>query len=54
MGCSTLAVGDVGEDVAVRDWALADPDGQDLEGVREIRDEVERRIRTLFDEITER
>jgi arsenate reductase len=54
MGCSTLTVGDVGEDVDVRDWALTDPDGQDLERVREIRDEVEGRVRTLFDEITTR
>jgi arsenate reductase len=54
MGCSTLAVGDVGEHVDVRDWALADPDGQDLDRVREIREEVQRRVRTLFDEITTR
>jgi len=50
MGCSTL---DVGEDVAVRDWALADPDGRDLDRVREIRDEIERRVGSLFDEIEE-
>lgn len=51
MGCSTLDVGDVGADVDVRDWALADPDGQDLDRVREIRDEIERRVSSLFDEI---
>ena len=28
MGCSTLDVGDVGDDVDVRDWALDDPDGK--------------------------
>jgi len=51
MGCSTLDVGEVGEDVDVRDWALDDPDGQGMETVREIRDEVERRVVTLFDEL---
>mgnify|MGYP006289363783 FL=1 len=51
MGCSTLDVGDVGEDVDVRDWALDDPDGQDLDRVREIRDEIESRVSALFDEV---
>ncbi|MFC4451227.1 low molecular weight phosphatase family protein [Halorussus aquaticus] len=51
MGCSTLDVGDVGEDVDVRDWALDDPDGQDLDRVREIRDEIEQRVISLFQEI---
>lgn len=51
MGCSTLDVGEVGEDVEIRDWALDDPDGQDLERVREIRDEIEQRVKDLFDEI---
>jgi len=49
MGCSTLDLGDV--DVDVRDWALDDPDGRDPERVREIRDEVEARVRALFDEL---
>ncbi|AZH26567.1 arsenate-mycothiol transferase ArsC [Haloplanus aerogenes] len=49
MGCSTLDLGDV--DVDVRDWALDDPDGQDPERVREIRDEIETRVKALFDEI---
>jgi protein-tyrosine-phosphatase len=44
MGCSTLDVGDVGEDVDVRDWALEDPDGLDLDHVRDIRDEIEQRV----------
>ena len=52
MGCSTLDVGDVGEDVDVRDWALEDPDGQDLDRVREIRDEIEQRVIALFDEVS--
>jgi len=52
MGCSTLDVGDVGADVDVRDWALEDPDGQDLDQVREIRDEIEQRVISLFDEFS--
>ncbi|QLK24510.1 low molecular weight phosphatase family protein [Natrinema zhouii] len=53
MGCSTLEVGDVGADVAIRDWALEDPDGRDLERVREIRDEIEGRVAALFDEFSD-
>lgn len=51
MGCSTLDFGDVGTEVDVRDWALIDPAGEDDETVREIRDEVEQRVVSLFDEI---
>ncbi|QSX00314.1 low molecular weight phosphatase family protein [Haloterrigena alkaliphila] len=51
MGCSTLDVGTVGDDVDVRDWALEDPGEADPERVREIRDEVERRVVALFDEL---
>jgi protein-tyrosine-phosphatase len=46
MGCSTLQLD---ADVDVRDWALPDPDGEDLDRVREIRDEVERRVRDIFE-----
>lgn len=53
MGCSTLDVGAVGEDVVVRDWALEDPDGKDFDRVREIRDEIEQRVITLFDEFSD-
>jgi len=48
MGCSTL---ELDADVAVRDWALADPDGEDMERVREIRSEIEELVADLFDEI---
>ena len=48
MGCSTL---DLDADVDVRDWALPDPDGKDLDRVREIRDETERRVREVFEEL---
>ena len=47
MGCSTLTLAD---GVEARDWALDDPHGQDVERVREIRDEIERRVVALFDE----
>lgn len=50
MGCSTLDIGGVGDGVDIRDWALDDPDGEDLDRVREIRDEVEQRVIALFDE----
>lgn len=50
MGCSTLEL-DASSGVDVRDWALDDPHGRDAEAVREIRDEVERRVVALFDEL---
>lgn len=53
MGCSTLDIDQVGSDVDVRDWALDDPDGQDSERVRAIRDEIEQRVASLFDEVSE-
>ncbi|MFC7041754.1 low molecular weight phosphatase family protein [Halonotius sp. GCM10025705] len=48
MGCSTLELD--ADSVEVRDWALDDPDGQDLDAVRAIRDEIEERVSNLFDE----
>jgi protein-tyrosine-phosphatase len=48
MGCSTLTLD---ADVDVRDWVLDDPDGQDLDAVRTIRDDIEGRVAALFDEI---
>ena len=33
------------------DWALDDPHGQGIEAVRPIRDEIERRVRTLLNEL---
>jgi protein-tyrosine-phosphatase len=51
MGCSTLELDAGDAAVEVRDWALEDPDGEDLEGVRDTRDEVRRRVSDLFDEI---
>ncbi len=51
MGCSTLDVGTVDDDVDVRDWALTDPGEQDLDEVRAIRDEIEARVVALVDEL---
>ncbi|MFC7193753.1 low molecular weight phosphatase family protein [Halosimplex aquaticum] len=51
MGCSALELDADEDDVDVRDWALEDPDRQDLNRVREIRDEVRQRVSALFDEI---
>jgi protein-tyrosine-phosphatase len=33
------------------DWVLDDPAGQDVDAVRPIRDEIERRVRTLIDQL---
>ncbi|QIO21840.1 low molecular weight phosphatase family protein [Haloarcula sp. JP-L23] len=48
MGCSTLSLD---ADVEVRDWALDDPDGQDAEAVRAIRDDIQTRVADVFDDI---
>jgi len=50
MGCSTL---DLDADVAVRDWALSDPDGEELDSVRAIRDDIRQRVGTVVDDIEE-
>jgi len=46
MGCSTLDLPGVDTD----DWALDDPGERPVEEVRAIRDEIERRVETVFDE----
>ncbi|MFG1795266.1 arsenate reductase ArsC [Nocardia sp. NPDC049149] len=35
--------------VTYRDWTLGDPAGQDLDTVRQIRDQIEQRVRDLLD-----
>lgn len=52
MGCSTLDVSEAESSVDVRDWALDDPDGQDLDAVRAIRDDIRDRVTAIFDEIS--
>ena len=54
MGCSTLDVSDAESNVDIRDWALDDPDGKDLDTVRALRDDIRERVTALFDEIEER
>lgn len=51
MGCSTLELDADEGAVDVRDWALEDPEGEDLDRVREIRETVREHVRDLFDEI---
>jgi protein-tyrosine-phosphatase len=51
MGCSTLELGADDAGVDIRDWALDDPDGKDLDQVRAVREEVRDRVSALFDEI---
>lgn len=49
MGCGEDCPAFVGKEV--RDWPLPDPDGMDLDGVREVRDAVEERVRELLAEL---
>jgi len=51
MGCSAEGVCPAAWNGESRDWALDDPDGQGLDSVREIRDEIERRVEALFEEL---
>jgi len=48
MGCSTLDI-DAAK-VDIRDWSLDDPHNKNIEAVRAIRDEIENRVKTLFDQ----
>jgi protein-tyrosine-phosphatase len=52
MGCSTLEL-DPAAGVDVRDWALDDPHGQDMQTVRAIRETVASNVVALFDEFSE-
>ncbi|XGI83151.1 low molecular weight phosphatase family protein [Halorutilales archaeon Cl-col2-1] len=51
MGCSASDVCPSTATAESRDWDLDDPDSQPLEEVREIRDEIRRRVESLMDEI---
>lgn len=53
MGCSAHDVCPATWSGESRDWGLDDPDGQDVDRVREIRDEIEQRVSDLFDELSE-
>ena len=51
MGCSAEGVCPAAWNGENRDWDLDDPDGQGLDSVREIRDDIENRVDALFDEL---
>ncbi len=48
MGCSTL---ELDTDTELRDWALEDPDGADIDEARRIRDTVREHVEALFDDV---
>jgi len=54
MGCSISRFNPTQYGVESRSWDLTDPDGGDIETVREVRDTIETRVETLFDEIERR
>jgi arsenate reductase len=51
MGCSADDVCPAGWAGENRDWNLDDPDGKSAAEVGRIRDEIERRVNDLFDEL---
>jgi len=51
MGCSAEGVCPAAWNGESRDWDLDDPDGQGLDSVRAIRDDIEHRVDELFDEL---
>lgn len=51
MGCDAGEVCPVSWSGESRDWDLDDPDGEDPDEVRRIRDEIESRVADLFDEL---
>ena len=51
MGCSAEGVCPAAWNGESRDWDLDDPDGQGLDSVRAIRDDIERRVDALFEEL---
>jgi arsenate reductase (thioredoxin) len=51
MGCSTEGICPGPFFVPWVDWALQDPKGKSFEKVREIRDDIERRVKELLDSL---
>lgn len=51
MGCTITEFNPARYGVESRTWDLTNPDGKDMETVREVRDEIEGRVQELFDEI---
>ncbi|MCX8053814.1 MAG: arsenate reductase ArsC [Armatimonadetes bacterium] len=52
MGCGVDASACPAAFLPTEDWGLEDPKGQPIEKVREIRDEIERRVKVLVEEGT--
>jgi len=53
MGCSAADVCPAGWGGESRDWDLDDPDARSAEAVAAIRDEIERRVEVLFEELAD-
>jgi protein-tyrosine-phosphatase len=51
MGCTINEFSPSMYGVEHREWGLVDPEGEDMETVRAVRDELEQRVNALFDEI---
>lgn len=51
MGCSISTFNPEQYGVESQIWDLANPDGQDMETVREVRDAIETRVEALFDDV---
>lgn len=51
MGCGVDATACPARFLLTDDWGLDDPAGEPIERVREIRDEIARRVETLLDEM---
>jgi arsenate reductase len=51
LGCASSDVCPAGFRGDAVDWALPDPAGKSIEEVRRIRDEIERRVATLLEEV---
>jgi len=51
MGCTITEFNPARYGVESRTWDLTNPDGKDMETVREVRDEIEGRVQELFDGI---
>ena len=54
MGCPITKFNPAQYGVQSHGGDLTNPDGQDMQTVREVRDEIERRVETLFDELDRR
>jgi len=52
MGCSASGFCPAPMLPKVRDWAIEDPKGKPIEKMREVRDEIENRVRMLINEAT--